>query len=334
MANPAYVRKILSEAPPRWFDDPHRRGLEKSQVFIRCPIHKGGNERTASLNIYLERHRHYAPGDGKCMGCKRQFKWGDVFKYVTGQELADHESDDYTYDIFSDAVLKEIDGGEEGARDPLGYSLMHPWPTNEDWRTISGELVNIVGGRLMMYTFPESRDQIQNLFLPAFINKKLYGGVRCNIVKSGKRNYFNTPGTWSLSHGIFPYDYTSLMLRVKKFTCLVLVEGPRDALNCIQYGIPAMCLLGASAWSDQKADLIIRTGAQNIITAFDPDEAGDMLTRQVYAGLRDEINVQRFGFPRDITTPNGDALDPGNMNQVPQVLHRFQSVVNQFRIAA
>lgn len=326
MAHPTYIRNILREAPARWFDEPTKRNLTRSQIFIKCPVHANGNERTASLAVYIDKHRGFMPGDSRCMACNRKFKWDQLFKYLTGKEAVDHESDDYTINFFANDV--ETDDIDNDQKELTSYNNMLPWPIKENWRGISGELVNIVGGRIMLYTFPDSKDQIQNLYLPVFVNNHLYGGVRCNIIKSGKRNYFNTPGIWSLHHGIFPYDYATKMIKVKNYSCLVLVEGPRDALNCIQHDIPAVCLLGASAWSENKADLVLNTGVKTIITAFDPDEAGDKLTANVYDSLKHEINVKRFSFPK-----NEEKIDPGNMSNYLDILKRFKQVTSLYREA-
>jgi hypothetical protein len=65
---------------------------------------------------------------------------------------------------------------------------------------------------------------------------------------------------------------------------VVLVEGPRDALRLLSYGIPCMAILGTHSWSDKKSGLLEAAGVDRIITCFDGDEAGKIATNLIVYG--------------------------------------------------
>jgi DNA primase len=197
------------------------------------------------------------------------------------------------------------------------------WDEGQPWRTVSGKLLRKINAGTMYDV------QLKRIFvyLPCKVNNTVVGFIRANVVKQGKANYFNSDGAWTFKRGLFPYDFVKGMIRKRKYRTVVLVEGPRDALKCIQYGIPAIACLGASNWSDMKTELILALTELNVdtvITAFDPDEAGVKLTSTVYAALKDEIKVRQFKFPEDV--------DPGSMPK--DIAVRLKSYCVPTKVAA
>ena len=64
------------------------------------------------------------------------------------------------------------------------------------------------------------------------------------------KKYLFTKGRW-VSKALYPYDY------IPDNKKILLVEGARDALNLIQYGVYALANLGTSTWSQAKIDLLV-----------------------------------------------------------------------------
>lgn len=295
-----FVLAQLNRLPARW-------GVEVRGKYswLRCPYHKDGNESTPSLAVNLERKvtskGSFEVGSARCHGCGTFVpRWG-----VLAQKLElvaeSFGSDDSAGVIFTSDTDAAMLG--EGTNIHLpNMANMLPWNPEEDWRTINGKLMVRVGAKLM---FNEQIERMQ-AYLPCYVNEAHVGGVRANLKKRGKRNYFNTDGEWVRDVGLYPYDYVSRMLRRNKWKTLVLVEGARDALKAIQSGIPALGILGTGNWSESKAELALALNVKRIITAFDPDEAGDKATKNVHRMLKGEIWIRKFTFPE----PD---MDPGNM---------------------
>ena len=279
---------------------------DNNKVWIRCPFHGNGEERTPSFIINLEDSPTdkgiFKAGSGHCYACGVTLGWKKIADKLNLKAPNANTSDEkYPEILFNAATDEALINDEEIMQKDLDFSL--PWPKDRHWRGINGKLVSKVGGSL----FFDSRNQIEALYFSVVVNYKKVGGVKANIVKMGRNNYFNDSGSWVKDKGLFPYDNTKIYIKRKKLNTVVLVEGSRDALNCLQRGIPAIAILGTGNWSDVKADLVLNLGVSNVILAFDPDEAGDKATKVVFKSLKNEVSVKKFTFP-----PN---IDPGAMKK-------------------
>lgn len=270
--------------------------------------HKGGSEATPSFRVNLVKNGKHRAGSGRCHTCGMYIgSWDKVMNGIHRPDLVRHETE---FESDENIVLSKIDeverkilGEEEG--NFLYKNDTIPWPAHQVWRGINGKLVNTIGGKLYF----DDEQETQLLYLPCMVNGVEVGGVRANIQKRGKSNYFNTSGGWVKNLGLFPYDYTLSVLEETGIRTLVLTEGVRDPLNSLQFGIPSLAILGVENWSETKAELLLNLPIDRIVLAFDPDEAGERATRKVYKSLKDEIPVRRFDFSK-----YGDDIDPGAMN--------------------
>lgn len=136
------------------------------------------------------------------------------------------------------------------------------------------------------------------LHLPIIIRGKQRGYIKAQIEKPDNKDipsYINSPGSWSLKYGLFPYDYVVLMLKELEVSTVALVEGPRDALRLIRHGIPALCIMGTQSWSPGKLRLLEFTGATSIVLMMDGDQAGLKATRLIKTGL--DVNGNQVAPP-------------------------------------
>ena len=209
------------------------------------------------------------------------------------RESAKYEDngDYYAEEIFDENYRRLLEEPEERSS---FYPNAIPWLPVEDWRGIKGKLLNKIGAGII---YDHDNDTTM-AYLPCKVNGVEVGGIRANIVKKGKRNYFNTKGSWTADKGLFPLDYTLKLINRRNLKTLVLVEGPRDALRCLQYGIPAAAILGCGNWNDIKADIVLMTGVERLITAMDGDKAGKRATKKVFASLKSELTVRNFDFSK------------------------------------
>lgn len=261
---------------------PDRDPVHKSDgIWIRCPYHGGGNERTASMRIRVD--SNYRIGSHKCFGCHRwSSDWNELAKTL-GLRQTKLSDQVYTAGDFS---FEDMDFEEELP----DISQMQPWPSTQDWRGISGKTLALMQARM------EYRRRVM-LYLPVHVHKKYVGGIHCELVVTqemkdrGQLSYVNVSGTWSKKN-LFGYDIAK-----KRRGPLWVVEGPRDTGKLIQLGGRVVGLLGSYV-GQSKIELIESLDPPMIIIATDPDAAGD----KAAAALEERIEfipTVRVNFPKD-----------------------------------
>jgi 5S rRNA maturation endonuclease (ribonuclease M5) len=171
------------------------------------------------------------------------------------------------------------------------------------------------------------------MYLPCHINGELVGYIKARLEKHDtKPSYINASGKWSKTHGLFPFDYAVKVMKRKKSSTMILVEGPRDALRLLQMGIPAMCILGTQSFSQNKAKLLELAGITRVVLFFDGDEAGIKATEKVKPIVESMLAVRVLKLwsmkgspwkkvkdapkPKDAAKKLGLSLwDPGNVDK-------------------
>lgn len=261
-------------------------------------------EKTPSFIVNLQRNGKFAAGTGRCFGCGRfvrQFEAIiDPSKENLADSLKDDDEDDFVQPLYNDtvdAVLHDEDPDELSIPNAL------PWNRNDDWRSIRGQLMYLIDAKMI---FEEEFETIM-AYLPCMVEGNHVGGIKARLEKKGKFNYVNTPGDWVKELGLFPYDFTVKFMEKYKLSTVVLVEGPRDALRCLQMGIPAMAILGSQNWSENKAELVTNLNPKRVITAMDGDKAGRRATLKVYESLKGEAPIYNFRFDKYDTNDPGEA---------------------------
>lgn len=275
------------------------RGLKYKgkDAWIKCPFHGGGVERTGSLRIRLDEADPKRFGTFQCFGCR---EWGSYNKLAAQVNLK-QVGGTKTYDSQVPTIpFQQIREQSQQAerKIPIMPIDAFDWPEHDNWRNISGKAVtHILSGKMYFDTlFQEPK-----LFFPAYVNGDLVGGVRANIIPQEGNNYLNTKGKWTHNNFLF-YDEAERMLQSmpEQDRVLGIAEGPRDAANLMQFGIPCVCNLGAAnSWSKVKASLILAMSANRIILAFDGDKPGRDAAKAVYADLHKMIDVYDLDFPTD-----------------------------------
>ena len=278
-----YVKQQLNKLPPTRDVTVH-----DTHVMLRCPVHKGGEERTASFRVNLA--PNYPIGSGRCWACTaKAANWNELAALLRLRPIDLHLLVPEVNNI-SEADHNALFGTDAGTG--LDMSNMLPWASTENWRGISGRLLTKIGGQI----YHSAVVQDTQLYLPCMVNQLHVGGISAKIAVSSDYKgpkYFNTAGTWTKTYGLYPFDWVR---RTNKTRTVVLGEGPRDALNPLQYGIPCCSILGALNWSAAKIDLLLSMSPKLIILALDNDEAGHKATKVIYDSLKQFVKVRRFNM--------------------------------------
>jgi len=246
----------------------YRRG--SGYWFVACPFHK---EKTPSCKVNTKASTKYHVGDFKCFGCGIRGDWGafSAEANLKGISFVENFSE---YGAVGKVSTREVT--EE--YDPV---MAFDWKKKDgDWRGIPNDTVRAVGGKKVFSDFFNDTA----LFLPCSVNGSVLGGITCRLSKGEGLSYLNTKGIWS-KRSLYPYDHTANMVEALSLDYAVLVEGPRDALRLISYGIPAVAVLGVESWSSFKADLLYAMGISTLVVFSDGDKAGNTLYKKVTASV-------------------------------------------------
>ena len=283
---------------------------DQDAAWIRCPWHRDGNERTPSLRINFSGQIQL--GAFNCFGCPQSGNWDKLAKKLGLTKFGT------IYEERIAAVIEDLDAElletalESTPQTPSGFI----WPKQLMWRGISGKLIKKLHG---IHYF-DTKLQKPCLYLPVKAHQKLLGGVRCLIESedsSDVAKYRNTTGRW-VKQALFPYDYVQKL----KPKIIILVEGPRDALNLLQHGVAALSNLGAvNSWSKDKIKLLLDLEPQWVILGFDRDSAGRRATKQVRKDLNEWLPSRKLRLPR--------GKDPGALSkhQIKRLRQRLSKLL-------
>lgn len=263
------------------------------EAVLRCPVHKGGMERTPSLGVNLGKSNKSPLGSWNCLGCHIGGGW-NAFAELMGlrklkaKDLGANAADRYVYVPPDDTrfELPDID------------ALM-PWPKTLPWRGIPDTTIINYDFRLIYWGGRPSA------YMPVTIYEEPVGGVFIALERLSKKEkgYLNTPGEWS-ADAVLGFDQAMQA----QDEPLWVVEGPRDMANVAAHGGRVVALIGAAV-TPTKLKLISELDPPIVLRATDPDEAGDTASKDLLYGLR-----KRYGI-RSIRVEMREKTDPADLKR-------------------
>ena len=280
-------------------------------TFICCPFH---SEKTPSARIFHGPQTR-SPGILKCYGCGHTAKWDDFARMIG---LQPYKSNGKPTSHFFMPMDVEV---EEDKDDPYYTTDL---PRDKSWRGISTNLLIDVGCKFYHNKkYPNSKF----IWMPVYVKRELRGFIKARMKKDPDRpSYINSKTNWTSVYGYFPFDYAIKM--AQRWNRIVLVEGQRDALRLLKYGIPAVAILGTQSWSDKKARLLDLFGIKSVVTMLDGDPAGIKGTRLAVKYLEKYYKVHTVAlwkikgnpYPewktrskKEQKATKGELWDPGSM---------------------
>lgn len=253
-------------------------------VWLRCPYHSGGQERTPSFKINLNPSAPAALGSYYCFSCHVKGAWNTFAALFGLKQLKKAQVKEIHSD---DTFLRRRDFSDQEAHVP-DLRMMAQWSPVVDWRTIPGKTICRFGGRRM------ALGRHSYLYLPVMVYGEHVGGIQAILERdrSNKKQkaYINTDGTWSHS-SLFGFDQAM----DRQGEPLWIVEGPRDALWINTNGGRVVGLIG-SAFTNEKAKLILDLDPPCILVATDGDDAGNKTCDDILNSVGGEIPCKVFPF--------------------------------------
>lgn len=309
----------------------YRAQTKQGSVWVCCPFHE---ERTPSCPVTIH-HPKFPPGTFHCFGCGVKGDWNKLaeklgIKFrIDRKELQEHMKATLRFQPMEMAP-QAASTTEEFLETNNRFESFTKWPTGVKWRGVSYEFLQSINAYMLLsQDYNIERDDVkfeQLIFLPVKVNGVIVGGISAPL---DRKKYLNTPGDWVKKRGLFPFDVSKKLLKNfdKKF--VVIVEGPRDAARLIQAGIPALAILGAKNWTEQKRDLI-HTIAQDdldLVLLFDSDEAGQNAYKMVKASCKEYFNCLKVKLP-EFTEENGETVKCDVFNLGDK---RFENLVRKLK---
>lgn len=279
---------------------PGKKSIGVNRSFILCPFHQ---EKTPSGRIH---HIDGSPGLGnfKCYGCGVKKRWNDLASVLNlrqyGKEAQRLDSMQVPRSDFTSLDAELI--SRTSSREKLELYPLVAGDKNAvtaglvagKWRGFKLDFLRSLGASLArVTTTSKSGDTYARfyVYLPVDVLNKTRGYVKAQIRKPSSKevpSYINAKGSWSLRYGLLFYDQAAKLMKSLGKETLVLVEGPRDALRLLRFGIPAISILGTHSWSSEKVRFLTLTGASRVVLMLDGDPAGRQATRLLRTGRNKE----------------------------------------------
>lgn len=295
----------------------------RAYSFIPCPFHK---ERTPSGRVSHDPAQGQFAGFFFCFGCGKKARWEEIAEIYGLDSLGNKEfstekvpKQDLSY--YDESLLKDDPNfHSQNDKDLIFLDLVdsaeHAGLKNGLWRTFKLPFLKGVGAKLCFSLYRE----MFYVYFPVIVQGKERGNILARLFKvPGELAYLNKSGPWSKKFGLFPYDYAVELMQKHDLRTMVLVEGPRDALRLLKFGIPTCAILGTQSWSKTKSQLLEFAGVERVIVATDGDAAGKLAAlgsdnkeglvkilspRFEVKNLKLWVHAKKRGFAK---------LDPGNM---------------------
>lgn len=292
MKDGGFFTQQLSKLPR----DKYKTDFRTKSVWICCPFH---NEASPSCKVTTSGNQYL--GTFYCFGCKKKGVWNKLCEAVPGLTPIENENTIKNEMDFSFKAREQ----EEEVLNKSDLDKMIPWPEHKEWRGIPGSTLlrydaKVEEGR------GKRADEIYLRF-PVMIGKDYVGYIRALGRKprrfsdgSKELAYINSSGEWSLDS---LFGYNQARAKGLRKDPLWVVEGPRDTLNVATHGGRVVGLIG-SAVGESKISLIMQLNPPFIISATDPDEAGDGANAKLFEAFKGLIPIKRLVFK-----PNTDPAD-------------------------
>lgn len=271
-------------------------GADGAQDNLKTYCFNGHDRKTPSLSI-----RRW-DGAFLCFGCGVKGRnWNDLAAHIGAEQLSDQALPD-PFMLMNKKLEKHIQKAVANISIPWD---VEPWI--KPYRHVPLATLQRLSA-LRWYDDLKKNDQCERILFPISMYGNIEGWVARRTDKAPPGQKLNTPyrnaTDMSSAELLFPLDY---VIKMKKRT-VVLVEGPYDAIRLVNYGIPALAILGTGNYHPDNRIHILNTRAKTIILAMDSDDAGMLARVNIAPSLKEMFEVKHFFCPEE-----EGKNDPGSM---------------------
>ena len=258
------------------------RGLDydkvKGQVFLCCPFHSGGKERTASANISLVKNSHAEEGDFYCFGCKTKGRVSSFLSKLFGdpklaQDWVESKYGNMVGQVEEERLeIRKIEIPEERLTDKQRFDLREDayWAETSYYekRGIPDELVKKYRLGYIDSEDPEKR----KVYLPVFDSEG-------DVVFFQTRNIHNKSFYLPKGAKKVPWNANTV-----EGGSVVVCESIFNAVTVEKFGRKAIAIFGTGY--EELPEQLLKLPAREFIIALDPDEAGRLGTKELASVLK------------------------------------------------
>jgi len=314
-------------------------------IISKCPIHDGDNPTAFNINIDEENEEHYGKWFCNTKNChnekpgkdilsliwmllekkhNKQIKFPEVVKFCNNFAADIHINENNLVAAKSDAIDKLLKMESKKAsksndvkidRKTVRKYLSFPAQFYID-RGFSAEVLDIFD--IGLCTNPKSQMYRRIVFPVYDENDEFMIGCTGRTICNDPRKWINQKG---FNKSNFLYNYGKAMEHIKRTQTIILVEGQGDVIRLWEAGIHNCVGMFGSKISDAQEFLIQKTGASNIITMTDNDDAGQACAKDLHNRLKYLFNIYSINIPKkDIGEMTVDEI---NCSIKPQIEGQF-----------
>lgn len=298
--------------------------IKNGATYFLCPYH---SEKTPSAKVTHDAASPYL-GRFFCWGCKKTASWQEFAEVahlspLNGKEFYGETAPSFASSFYEEHLLGQAD--EDAGEEEIDDDVME-LPFNErnaaklglkdnEWRGFPIEFLADLDNIRFRKRWNKARTRSRwYLRLPVVVNGVERGYADAQLFKPDEGpSYLNKKGAWSKKFALFPFDYTMRLMQETKLRTLVLVEGQRDALRLLRYGIPALAITGTNSWSRFKIRLLELAGVKRVILCMDGDVAGELATESMIPTLENGFRLHVIRLWVIAKKMDKKKIDPGDM---------------------
>lgn len=247
------------------------------RIDMQCCYHISSDGFSRTLNVNLNPNRVNGKGFQVpigwfyCWSCGTSGSWNKLAEHLQLDKLEETDNPEISAGIIPFAWEEEYERPHESAL----YPVSGPWEHRDC--IIKQRVLEMFGVMEYLKTIRDhdgSYVMHRKLWLPAVMNKKMYGHVEIRLEEETdpEPKYKNSAGAWSTTTWV-GFDAVRKAFG-RRYCCIV--EGSADAFRLVQNRIPAMPLLGVQSWSRIKK-IAITQAFDHVFVIGDGDEAGDRM---------------------------------------------------------
>lgn len=278
--------KIYKIDPKKFIEDLARvfkfRNLDydkvKGMVFLCCPFHSGGQERTASANFSLVNNQRGAKeGDFYCFGCKTSGHISSILTKLFGEKALAQDWVERNYG--------NLRGLTEEKRESRHIEITEPEEEKPQVFELDERAYEYETTYYAKRGIPDElvkRFRLGYLDSPDEAKRKVYMPV---FNSAGEVVFFQTRNIHNKSFYL-PKGAKKVLWGANEVTgpSVVVVESIFNALTLWKFGFQAVCVFGTG--DELIYEQLLELPCRSFIVALDSDEAGQKGSKAMSAFLR------------------------------------------------
>lgn len=284
--------------------------IDKNNLMITCPNHKGGQESSPSCGLELK------TGVCHCLTCGWKGNLISLSKLCRGEEFGFKylinrylEKKQVSTEYKKKLIIKKPE--EEAEVIIPDYKSIFEYKDAVEY-LLSRKISKDIMAKFDIRYSPDKK----MVMIPIYSGNTLVGYKGRKIIKCDKKfRFYNTP---NMKKVLFGLD------KIEKGDAVLLTEAEIDCLTLWSWGLEAISILGANITPLQK-ELLRRSNIKRLIIALDNDDVGRQASLNLMQELKDlDIEINLLTYKSGVTQK-----DANDFNSLEDYKKSIQIVRNK-----